>query len=168
MNTKNIIFGSLGLVVVGGGAYLFVKNKRVKDSLKLAELQQATKLASEVKTGGATTPDKVLDSAPVIPQVPTIPQTTADPKKIADAIIMASEIADLKNKKLSFTVMSFADFSKTKEGGNGFWNYPSSGYMLELLKKEAINKLDTQIKDLTSKIVALGYMEVNGSIVKLN
>ena len=172
MNTKNIIFGSLALVILGGGAYFFLKNKKSKDSSKLAELEKLSQgvnigvATAGSTTGSTTTPDKVLGSAPVVPQVPTIPQTTADPKKIADAIILASEIADLKNKKTSYTIMTLSQFSSTKEGGNGFWSNSKS--MLELLKKSAITDLDNKIKDLTNKIVALGYIEVNGSIVKVN
>ena len=169
MEAKNIIYGTLALAVIGGGAYFFLKNKKSKDASKLADLQNAISTIGTTTgstTGSTTTPDKVLGSAPVVPQVPTIPQTTADPKKIADAIILASEIADLKNKKTSYTIMSLANFSKTKEGGNGFWSNSKS--MLELLKKSAITDLDNKIKDLTNKIVALGYIEVNGSIVKVN
>lgn len=173
MEVKNIIYGTLALAVVGGGAYFFLKNKKSKDASKLADLQNAistigttTGTTTGSTTGSTTTPDKVLGSAPVVPQVPTIPQTTADPKKIADAIILASEIADLKNKKTSYTIMTLSQFSSTKEGGNGFWSNSKS--MLELLKKQAITDLDNKIKELTNKIVALGYIEVNGSIVKVN
>ena len=149
MNTKNIIFGSLALAVIGGGAYLFIKNKRVKDSLKLAELQQATKLASEVKTGGATTPDKVLDSAPVNNQT-----SQAETTKQIQAQALASQIWTLKSQ--FSTLQGLIPTCKMPMFGQG----SASEY-----QKCSTNY--TQIIGIQRRIKDLGYREDNGLAVKL-
>lgn len=148
METKNIIIGSLALAVIGGGAYWFVKNKRLKDSIKLAELQQATKLASEVKTGGATTPDKVLDSAPVNNQT-----SQAETTKQIQAQALATQIWTLKSEFASLQSsiptcpMPFFNESRTQ------------------FEKCSANK--TRILDIQKRMKDLGYREDNGLAVKI-
>ena len=148
METKNIIIGGLALAVIGGGAYLFVKNKRLKDSIKLAELQQATKIASEVKTGGATTPDKVLDTAPVNNQT-----SQAETTKQIQAQALASQIWTLKSEFASLQspvpTCSFSTFMSNNSVG------------------EKCSRNKTQIIGIQRRIKDLGYREDNGLAVKL-
>lgn len=148
METKNIIIGSLALAVIGGGAYLFIKNKRVKDSLKLAELQQATKLASEVKTGGATTPDKVLDTAPVNNQT-----SQAETTKQIQAQALASQIWTLKS-----------EFSSL-QSSIPTCKMPFFGESRSQFEKCSANQ--TRIIGIQKRIKDLGYREDNGLAVKL-
>lgn len=146
METKNIIIGSLALAVIGGGAYLFIKNKRVKDSLKLAELQQATKLASEVKTGGATTPDKVLDTAPV---------TNAQAQANQQELLNLTQATSLINQILTLR--------KTKR--NPVFNFQN---MSVWTSDQAYNVgVDNQIANLKAQIKLLGYDEKDGLAVKI-
>lgn len=142
METKNIIIGGLALAVIGGGAYLFVKNKRLKDSIKLAELQQATKIASEVKTGGATTPDKVLDSAPV---------TNTQAQELTN-LIQATSISN--------QIQSLRQSKKNPK----FDIYNMSAFTID----NAFNVgIDNQIKNLKAQMKLLGYDEKDGLAVKL-
>ena len=152
METKNIIIGSLALAVIGGGAYLFIKNKRVKDASKLAELQQATKLASEVKTGGAKTPDKVLDTAPV-----TDSQSQANQQenlKQLQAQALASQIWTLKTQ--FSTLQGFIPNCTMPMFGQGSWS-----------EYEKCSRNKTQIIGIQRRIKDLGYREDNGLAVKL-
>jgi LPXTG-motif cell wall-anchored protein len=58
MKTTNVILVVGATVLVGGGAYLFLKNKKKKDLLKLAELGGTTSggtTSSGTTSGGATT-----------------------------------------------------------------------------------------------------------------
>lgn len=151
METKNIIIGSLALVVIGGGAYLFIKNKRVKDSLKLAELQQATKLASEVKTGGATTPDKVLDTAPV-----TNAQAQANQQELVNltqATSLINQILTLRKTKKTMPVFNFGNMSD-------FASLNSSVTLFNI-------GVENQIANLKAQMKLLGYDEKDGLAVKI-
>jgi hypothetical protein len=62
MNAKNIIFGTLALAIVGGGAYFYFKNKK-KSTLTDKLTSDLTSASSTSST--SSTPDKVLDNAPV-------------------------------------------------------------------------------------------------------
>lgn len=143
MEAKNIIFGSLALAVIGGGAYLFLKSKKSKDVLKLAELQKATGLSTETPTetptGGTTsTPDKVLDSAPVTNAQAQAQETSNQ----IQAQGLASQIAVKRSMK-------------------------KSGFNLTTIEKRTNTFLDIDIMGLSGKIKDLGYKEVNGVAVKL-
>jgi hypothetical protein len=87
-------------------------------------------------------------------------------KNTQEAVTLASQIFELKNKKTRYFNMSISEFSKTKEGKEDF--FKSNIGMLEMLKEGALKEFERQLKILNDKIVALGYVEVNGSIVKLN
>lgn len=151
METKNIIYGTLALAVVGGGAYWFLKNKRLKDSLKLADLQQSTKIASEVATGSTLTPDKVLDSAPV-----TNAQAQANQKELVNltqASSLINQIISLRKTKKSIPPFNF--------GNMNTWASDSASI-------SAFNtEVDNQIANLNEQIKLLGYKENNGLAVKI-
>jgi hypothetical protein len=145
MEVKNIIYGSLALAVIGGGAYLFLRNKKAKDTLKLAELQQGgilgTGTLTGTLTGGTTpTPDKVLDSASI-----TNAQAQANQQETSKQIQaqgLASQIAIKRSMK--------------KSGFNLTPNERTTNSFITI----DILRLSNQIKDL-------GYKEVNGVAVKL-
>lgn len=143
MGAKNIIYGSLALAVIGGGAYLFLRNKKAKDTLKLAGLQQGSILGTGTLTGGAIstlTPDQVLNSAPVTnAQVQANQQETS---KQIQAQGLASQIAIKRSMK--------------KSGFNLTPNERTTNSFITI----DILRLSNQIKDL-------GYKEVNGVAVKL-
>jgi len=147
---KNSVLYIVGAVaLLGGVAFLFLRNKKSKDTSKLAELQN---LSTNVGVSSATklTDDVKKDNA----------------KNIADAINLATEIADLKAKKVKYSTMSDFEFSKTSEANNGFW--ANNNNVLKQLRESTLTNISNNIKALNEKIVALGYMEVNGSISKIN
>ena len=151
MNTKNIIFGSLALVILGGGAYLFLKNKKSKDTLKLEDLK---KLGDSVtQTGSATTPDKVLDTAPV-----TNAQTQAQANQqelinLTQATSLINQILTLRKTKKNMPIFSFGNMST--------YNSDSASVL-------AFNVgVDNQIANLNAQLKLLGYKEDNGLAVKI-
>jgi hypothetical protein len=143
MGAKNIIYGSLALAVIGGGAYLFLRNKKAKDTLKLAELQQGSILGTGTGTsteGTTSTPDKVLDSAPI-----TNAQAQANQQETSNQIQaqgLASQIALKRAMK-------------------------KSGFNLTTIERRTNTFLDIDIMGLENKIKDLGYKESNGVAVKL-
>jgi LPXTG-motif cell wall-anchored protein len=144
---KNIIYIVGAVALLGGGAFLFLKNKKAKDISKLKDI------ALETANIGVVT--KPLDAI-----------AKDNSKNIADAINLATDIADLKAKKVKYSTMSDNEFARTDEASNGFWaNNPS---VLKQIKESTLNAFSTKIKALNEKIVALGYMEVNGGITKIN
>lgn len=160
MNTKNIIFGSLALVILGGGAYFFLKNKKSKDALKLEDLK---KLGDSVtQTGGtstgsstttSSTPDKVLDNAPV-----TNTQTQAQANQqelinLTQATSLINQILTLRKTKKNMPIFSFGNMST--------YNSDSASVL-------AFNVgVDNQIANLNAQLKLLGYKEDNGLAVKI-
>lgn len=145
---KNSVLYIVGaLALLGGGAFLFLKNKKAKDTSKLKDIALETaNIGVGTKSSDAVTKD--------------------NSKNVAEAINLATEIADLKAKKLKFTIMPNSEFSNTDEGQNGFW--ATNQNVLKQLKESTLLTISNQIKALNEKIVALGYMEVNGGITKIN
>ena len=85
---KNIILYIFGAVVLlGGGAFLFLKNKKSKDTAKLEELAELAKATVGGVTGEATTGA----TTPQAPATPTEKPISADillaVAKLKDAII---------------------------------------------------------------------------------
>jgi hypothetical protein len=153
---KSVIYIVGATVLVGGGAFLFLKNKKAKDLSKLADIQKE----SGTTLGGTTS------SGIAVSRVDDVLQISNSTKNAQEAVTLASQIFELKNKKSKYTNMSLSEFSKTKEGKEDF--FKSNIGMVETLKEVTLKEFDRQLKILTDKIVALGYVEVNGSIAKLN
>lgn len=151
MEAKNIIYGTLALAVVGGGAYWFLKNKRLKDSLKLADLQQSTKIANEIKTGSATTPDKVLGSAPV-----TNAQAQANQQELVNltqATSLINQILTLRKTKKNIPPFNFGNMN----------NWASESASISAFN----TGVDNQIANLKAQMKLLGYDEKDGLAVKI-
>ena len=159
---KNSILYIVGAIaLLGGGAFLFLKNKKNKDKdkLALAELQTATI--------GVPTPTIVNPTTgAVVPKVDEVLPVSNSTKNAQEAVTLASQIFDLKNKKIRYSAMSIPEFSKTKEGSEDF--FKNNLTTVKILKENALKSFDKQLKILNDKIVALGFVEVNGSIAKLN
>jgi hypothetical protein len=157
MESKNIIFGSLALVVVGGGAYFFLKNKRLKDASKLAELE---KLGQGVNigvatAGGSTTPDKVLASAPVT-NAPTQAELDAKAKANQQELVNLTQATSLINQIISLR--------KTKKS-IPFTTFFNSD---EVKSSQEFNVgIDNQIANIKAQMKLLGYEEKNGLAVKI-
>lgn len=146
---KSILYIVGAVALIGGGAFLFLKNKRSKDTSKLKDI------ALETANIGVGSPTKITEEV-----------KKDNSKNVAEAINLATEIADLKAKKLKFTIMPNSEFSNTDEANNGFW--ATNQNVLKQLKESTLLNISNQIKALNEKIVALGYMEVNGGISKIN
>lgn len=153
METKNIIYGTLALAVVGGGAYFFLKNKKSKDSSKLAELERLSQgLTTGVATAGSTTtPDKVLGSAPI-----TNAQAQANQQELVNltqATSLINQILTLRKTKKSTPPFNFGNMS----------NWASESASIS-----AFNiGVDNQIANLKAQMKLLGYDEKDGLAVKI-
>lgn len=149
MESKNIIYGTLALAVVGGGAYFFLKNKKSKDTSKLTELEKLT--GGTLTSGNTTTPDKVLASAPV-----TNAQAQANQQELVNltqASSLINQIISLRKTKKSIPPFKF--------GNMNTWASDSASI-------SAFNiEVDNQIANLNEQIKLLGYKENNGLAVKI-
>jgi len=150
---KSVLYIVGAVALIGVGAIVFLKKKNNKDKDKLAELQNlTTNVGLGSKSSDAVTKDNskdILESA----------------KKIAEARSLATQISDLRNKRNSTISMSLNDFAReTGHLSNGF----GAESALKFYKDQEIKDLDQKIKNLDEQIGKLGYMEVNGSITKIN
>ena len=150
---KSVLYIVGAVALIGVGAIIFLKKKNNKDKDKLAELQNlTTNVGVGTKSSDAVTKDNakdILESA----------------KKIAEAKSLATQISDLRNKRNSTIAMSLNDFARqTGHLSNGF----GAEAALKFYKEQEIKDLDQKIKNLDEEIGKLGYMEVNGSIAKIN
>lgn len=157
MESKNIIFGSLALAVVGGGAYFFLKNKRLKDASKLAELEKLGQGESigVATAGSSTTPDKVLASAPVT-NAPTQAELDAKAKanqqelvNLTQATSLINQILNLRKTKKSIPTLNFYNYEEWKSS------------------QEFNVGIDNQIGNIKAQMKLLGYEEKNGLAVKI-
>jgi len=150
METKNIIYGTLGLAVLGGGAYLYLKNKKAKDTSKLADLQNAI-ATTGTTTGSVSTPDKVLDSAPI-----TVAQAQANQQELLNltqATSLINQILTLRKTKKNIPPFNFGNMNS--------WASEQSSVL-------AFNVgVDNQIANLNAQLKLLGYKEDNGLAVKI-
>jgi len=157
---KNSVLYIVGAVVLlGGGAFLFMKNKNNKDKEKLA-LAELQKLTGVPTTGASSTPKtNPITGLPIA-------QIKDDTKNIEEATKLASQIYLVKNKKIQYTLMPLSEFSKTEEG---FYNrFETNRLLLEKYKSDTIQSMQNELNNLINQISKLGYIEVNGSIAKIN
>jgi LPXTG-motif cell wall-anchored protein len=155
---NNTLYIVGAVVLLGGGAFLFLKNKNNKDKDKLA-LAESEKLGGSKPASSNTPKTDPLTGSP-------IPRIKDDTKNIEEATKLASQIFLVKNKKLQYTIMPLKEFSKTDEGYNGA--FETDRLMLEKYKADTIQSMQNELNNLSNQISKLGYMEVNGSIVKIN
>jgi hypothetical protein len=150
MEAKNIIYGTLALAVVGGGAYWFLKNKKVSDAKKLAILQLQSATAP---TGSTSVP--VTNASIGLPTAPVtnaqLQATQQDTSKQIQAQGLANQIAGLKSQYASLS----------SEVPVCIFNMNNIGEF------QKCNVVRTQILDIQNTMNGLGYKEVNGSAVKL-
>jgi len=152
MNKTAIIIGSVALL--GVGAYLYFKGK--------AKPNEETMGADTTGTGTTTVNPS---TGTVVPKVDEVLQVSNSTKNAQEAVTLASQIFELKNKKSRYSAMSISEFFRTPEGRGRFSLNPRTS---ELFKEKVLKDFDNELKILNDKIVALGYIEVNGSIAKLN
>ena len=139
---KNSILYIVGAVaLLGGGAFLFLKNKKSKDASKLADLQTLTTGSGT----GATTPT-------------TTPTTTPeeDLKKLEVSKGIATELKGLRNARVPL--------KKTFDKYNGQGSF--QGAIAKDVGKK-IAEIDKKTETLNITLKAMGYTESDGNIVKI-
>jgi LPXTG-motif cell wall-anchored protein len=137
---KNSILYIVGAVaLLGGGAFLFLKNKKNKDKekLALAEMQTATTGAGTPTTTPTTTPEEDL-------------------KKLEVSKGIATELKSLRNAKAPIKI-AFDKYSG--QGG-------MKGLIAKDLGKK-IAEIDKKTETLNITLKAMGYTESDGNIVKI-
>jgi LPXTG-motif cell wall-anchored protein len=152
MKAKNIIFGTLALAIVGAGAYFYFKKKKktpfskeLTDSLTTTAGVPSTSNTSSTNTSttntNASTPDKVLDNAPVTQA--QLQTSQEEILKLAQAQSIASQIFTLRSSL-------------------------KHGFTTDISQQNSFNfDIQTKITPLMNQIKILGYKEVNGLAVKL-
>ena len=169
MNKTAVIIG--GVAFLGIGAYFYFKPKATVTTGAGSAGTGATGSAGTGTTGtGATGTSSTGTGMTSVPPTGTVlytpEQVLMTAKIIADAKSLATQISDKRTKRSSYLVISLKDYGEAS--GNDFWirNYNES--MLKALKEQDIKRLEAEIKDLDEQLGKLGYMEVNGSITKIN
>jgi hypothetical protein len=158
MEAKNIIYGTLALAVVGGGAYWFLKNKKVSDAKKLALLQLQS--ATTTPTGSTTSGSSSVPVTNSSIGLPTAPVTNAQAQanqqellNLTQATSLINQIVSLRKTKKTMPIFSF---------GNMSTNNSDTASVL------AFNVgVDNQIANLNAQLKLLGYKEDNGLAVKI-
>ena len=150
---KSVIYIVGATVLVGGGAYLFLKNKKKKDLSALADIEKLTEIGNLQPTTGGT-PSGGQTSGGTATTLNA--QQVLDKAKEDEAKGLATQIFGLKTQKtilgtqLSTMPISFGSISSGRSAIN--------------LKIAVLNK---KISDLGLAIKNLGYKEVNGQAVKM-
>lgn len=137
---RNSILYIVGAVVLlGGGAFLFLKNKKSKDVSKLAELENAT--TDVVKEQAQVKAEEI--------------KTAQDVKNLAEATSIAKQIYNLKQA---------IDNAKYNNSNSNLSDWTAS---ITKARNEAIIKSSTKsIPTLIQKLSDLGYTESYGVAIK--
>jgi len=172
MNKTAVIIG--GVAFLGIGAYFYFKPKATvttgagsTGAGTTGAGTTGTGVTGASSTGTSSTGTGMTSVPPTGTVLYTPEQVLMTAKIIADAKSLATQISDKRTKRSSYLVISLRDYGKAS--GNDFWVDRSyNEQMLKMLKDQDIKKLEAEIKDLDEQLGKLGYMEVNGSIVKIN
>ena len=153
---KNLIYIVGATVLVGGGAYLFLKNKKEKDLLKLAEAEKLAQAEVGTATGGATSGGATTPATATT----LTAQQVLDKVKEDEAKSLATQIATLKTQKITLDLQK----ESIPLSQIGFGKPFNTAYTSVVTRIMALNK---KISDLQLAIKKIGYKEVNGTAVKL-
>jgi LPXTG-motif cell wall-anchored protein len=135
---NNILYIVGAVALLGGGAFLFLKNKKSKDLSKLKDLElDALNKGTSTQTQ-TQTPEEVEKYA----------------KKLLDARAIAVKIDNLKTEKRN-------NILKPKMSG-------TIGQVKSLVIEKRNIAIDKEISQLLSVLADLGYTESNGFPVKIN
>jgi hypothetical protein len=177
MNKTTVILGSLALLGVGAFLYFRPKAKNGEMAGLGASLTSGGTGASGTgasttgasTTGASTTGASTTGASTTGASVPSAGTVLSTPaqvedmaKKIAEARSLATKIADLKKKKTNMASMPIRQWGVTFFGSVGRTNN-----QLDFIRKARLASLDKEIKALDEQLAKLGYVEVNGGIVKL-
>jgi LPXTG-motif cell wall-anchored protein len=99
---KSVLYIVGAVALLGGGAFLFLRNKKKKDAIKLAEIEQKTQTLSSTPVAPAPAPAP----APAVTS-----GNTLDSAKEIEANGLATQIFGLKSRKSLFSVMDSPSFT---------------------------------------------------------
>jgi len=169
MNKTAVIIG--GVAFLGIGAYFYFKPKATvttgagsTGAGTTGAGTTGTGVTGASSTGTSSTGTGMTSVPPTGTVLYTPEQVLMTAKIIADAKSLATQISDKRTKRSSYLVISLKDYAVASD--NKFW--ANNDNILKMLKDQDIKKLEAEIKDLDEQLGKLGYMEVNGSIVKIN
>jgi hypothetical protein len=164
MNKTAVIIG--GVAFLGIGAYFYFKPKATvtTGAGSTGAGTTGTGATGTSSTGTSSTGTGMTSVPPTGTVLYTPEQVLMTAKIIADAKSLATQISDKRTKRSSYLVISLKDYAVASD--NKFW--ANNDQMLKMFKDQDIKKLEAEIKDLDEQLGKLGYMEVNGSIVKIN
>lgn len=140
MKTTNVILVVGATVLVGGGAYLFLKNKKKKDLLKLAEVEKLAQAEAGTGTGAGTGAGAGGGTGT---------SSNAD-LNLANATILASERKTL----LAQANKSCGGITMSQASASSYANCLSS----KSLAKKKLVELDKKLATLGYKVDAIGQL----------
>jgi LPXTG-motif cell wall-anchored protein len=141
MKTTNVIYIVGATVLVGGGAYLFLKNKKKKDLAKLDILNPTTSTGTTSTggtTGGTTTSDGVNPSDANL--------------NLANATVLVGQRAMLVSTMKGVCVRKPTDWNDSRDP-----NYDEC-YRAKFSAKAQLPILDSQLAKLGYKLDAIGQL----------
>ena len=156
---KSVIYIVGATVLIGGGAYLFFKNKKAKDLAKLDELGGAISGGTTAggTTSGGTTPSSSTTSDGVSPSDANI--------NLANATILASERKTL-NATANKSCLGL--FTNTSVGGFDTGRpFASNSARVNNCNAEKLGA-KAKLVELDKKLATLGYkVDAIGQLVKI-
>jgi hypothetical protein len=168
---KNVIYIVGATVLLGGGAYLFLKNKKAKDLSKLAELGGAT--TGGATTGGATTGGTTTGGATTGGTKPPL-STVSDGVSPSDANLNLANATLLASKRKDLVAKTKPNLSLSSGGnmfggglfGGGFIG--GSQGQIGAMSQGSIQLAKKQLEELDKKLADLGYkVDAIGQLVKI-
>jgi predicted phage-related endonuclease len=166
---KNVLYIVGATVLVGGGAYLFLKNKKAKDLSKLADFQKESGAIL-----GGTAPTANLTPQ----QVETIKNNIASgntnvasgivlstPEQIAQVVNIANQQNQLNNEAQS--IAKEINSLRTQLLTTLTSTTPSTSFGGLNLSSTQRGIISMKINQLNARLKTLGYKEVKGVAVKL-
>lgn len=136
---KSVLYIVGAVALLGGGAFLFLRNKKTQDLKKLALVDSETKNTnlSTATIGSTSSPEEEL-------------------KKLEVAKGIATELNDLRKAKEPIK----AKFDSYGASPNAFVK------MVANKLKQEIDAIDNKMETLNTTLKAMGYTESNGNILK--
>ena len=179
MDTKKIIFGTLGLAVIGGGVWFYLKNRKSSSTsaLKNALSSTASAISNVMPSSSSLASSTTSNSTFGTSQLDTTTSATAttqnpkedDAKTLALAQGYGSQIQDLRNQQTPLKQITSKDCMQ-KQGG-GTYSIFDTGFMSCNNEKSmaSINwkQLQDKITSLQTLLAGLGYKESYGNVSKI-
>jgi len=157
---KSVIY-IVGATVLVGGAYLFLKNKKAKDLLKLAEAGGTT--SSGTTTGGTTSSGTTTGGTTSGGTTEVFLPSDKD-MKLVDATVLVGKIKALRvAMKKPFTGEKFKDYINQNENRPSDWTFEYTQYQNgQTLMPKQIEKFLNDLDDLDYAL------DSNDKLVKLD